>query len=569
MQVLRAIGSSQGIAVGQAWVVHTGSTTTAAAAGDVAHEIALFHGAQQRIERELADVVRRAHIHAPTLASIVETHILIVNDPVVSHDIEARIASGESAVSAIDNEFSKQSRLMLLSTNSMIRDRATDIEHVKQRFLAELQPSASHDRLEHPAIIVAQTLTPAEMFRYAEQGALGFVFDEGGIDSHISIIARELGLPALVAVHDATSLIQTGQQIIVDAAKGECIVAPTDMVGSSYDELYQQELVRIRHERTPVHSEVVTKDAVTVDVQANVDTPAAAALAHRYGARGIGLVRTELMLSGDGTFPSIDEQSAWYTEILQNCPDAHVTFRAFDIGGDKFGNYSPYTEQNPVLGLRGIRFLLAQPQIFEQQVKAVMRVAIQGRTKFMLPMITSYVEIAAAREIIDACRVEVERELDAVVDLPVGIMVETPAAAIMADVLAPYVDFISIGTNDLTQYTLAADRTNELVSNMFDCIHPSVIRLMSQVVSAASNSGIAVSVCGEMAAQLTATDVLLGIGVRQFSVTPHMIPELQRRIQSTSIGRCQQLVTALTDCKTSSDVRAVILEHTTNEQDTI
>jgi phosphotransferase system enzyme I (PtsI) len=566
VHVLRAIGSSQGIAVGPAWVVHRGAYTPALEATDAEYEKSLFRKAQQAIERELLNVVQRAQMHAPTLASIVETHVLIVNDPVVSSDIEARIDTGESAGKAIEMEFSKQARLMLLSTNSMIRDRATDIEHVKQRFLAEIQPTAHEVRLEHPYVVIAPTLTPAEMFRMAEQGALGFVFEDGGIDSHISIIARELGLPALVAARDATSLIQTGQQVIVDAAQGECIVAPTDSVGARYDDLYQQERIRLDHERMPVLTDVVTTDAVTVDVLANVDTPAAAELAHSYGAKGVGLVRTEMMLSGDGTFPSIDEQSYWYAEILQRCPNAYVTFRAFDIGGDKFGNYSPYKEQNPVLGLRGIRFLLAQPRIFEQQVKAILRVAATGRARLMLPMITSYIEIVAAREIIDACRVEIESEFDAPIDLPVGIMIETPAAAIMVDLLAPFVDFISIGTNDLTQYTLAADRTNELVSNMFDCIHPSVIRLMSSVVNAADNAGITVSVCGEMAAQLSATDILLGIGVRSLSVTPHMIPELQRRIQSTSIASCRQLVESVASCKTSSDVRAVISEYQSSRQ---
>ncbi|MEY2720138.1 MAG: Phosphotransferase system enzyme [Bacteroidota bacterium] len=566
MHVLRAIGSSQGIAVGQAWVMYPGATPAVVEAADVEHETALFRKAQRAIERELLDVVQRAQAHAPTLASIVETHVLIVNDPVVSGDIEARIATGESAGKAIELEFSKQARLMLLSTNSLIRDRATDIEHVKQRFLAEIQPTTHVVRLEHPHVIVASTLTPAEMFRMAEQGALGFVFEEGGIDSHISIIARELGLPALVAAHDATRRIQTGQQVIVDAAQGECIIAPTDNVGAKYNDLYQQERIRLHNERMPVLTEVATTDSIAVDVLANVDTPAAADLAHSYGAKGIGLVRTELMLSGDGTFPSVDEQSVWYAEILQRCPNAHVTFRAFDIGGDKFGNYSPYTEQNPVLGLRGIRFLLAQPGIFEQQVRAILRVAAKGRTRLMLPMITSYMEIVAAREIIDACRVDVESEYDSPIDLPVGIMIETPAAAVMADLLAPYVDFISIGTNDLTQYTLAADRTNELVSNMFDCIHPSVIRLMSSVVRAADNAGISVSVCGEMAAQLSATDILLGIGVRSLSVTPHMIPELQRRIQGTSIASCRQLVDSLASCKTSSDVRAAIAQYQSNRQ---
>jgi len=550
----------------RAFVVHRGKQTVDQASGDAAYEIALFRNAQKAIERELLDVVQRAHVSAPTLASIVETHVLIVSDPVVSQDIENHIAAGDSAVHAVCHEFTKQARLMMLSTNSMIRDRATDIEHVKDRFLAELQPSGLGLRIDQPCIIVAPTLTPAEMFGLAEQGALGFVFEEGGIDSHISIIARELGLPAIVALHDATTLILSGQNVIVDAAQGQCIVAPTQEVDAAYQSRYEQDRARLIQERMPVVTDVQTTDAVHIDVLANVDTPASAALAHSYGAAGIGLVCTELMLTGDGTFPSIEAQTSWYADILERCPDAHVTFRAFDIGGDKFGNYSPYTEHNPVLGLRGIRFLLAQPEIFESQIKAIMRVAVTGRVRLMLPMITSYVEIAAARQIIDACRIEIESEFDEVIDLPVGIMIETPAAAILADLIAPYVDFISIGTNDLTQYTLAADRTNELVSNMFDCIHPSVIRLMSIVLQAAEKAGVAVSVCGEMAAQLSATDVLLGIGIRSFSVTPHMIPELQRRIQSTSIESCKGLVHGLASCKTSNEVRALISEYQSNSK---
>lgn len=564
---LHGIGSSVGIAIASAAVVPAiGSRISRGSHTSPHDELSLFRAAKQSVEHDLHDVARRAHLSSPTLASIVETHAMIVSDPVVSQDIEQRILNGESAVDAVIAEFVKQARLLMLSTNSLFRDRAIDIQHVQERLIAELQPQAAQTGLHEPAIVVAASLTPADMFRFSEQGAVGFILEDGGIDSHVSIIARDLGIPAIVSVHDATSSIVSGEVLIVDANNGTCFIDPDDQLRVDYSAEREQEQIRIKRERTPVHGAVVTTDGTEIYVLANVDNPAAAVLAHQYHAHGIGLVRTEMMLSGDGTFPSIEQQTSWYSQILRSCPERTVTFRAFDIGGDKFGSYSPYTEQNPVLGLRGIRFLLAQPGIFEQQITALLRAADSGRTRIMLPMITSYAEVSTAREIIDHCIRTIEEERQQALDVPVGIMIETPAAAIMSDVLSKYVDFISIGTNDLTQYTLAADRTNELVSDMFDCIHPSVIRLMTIIVESAHRNGVEVSVCGEMAAQVAATDLLLGIGVQHFSVTPHVVPELQRRIQSAHIESSRQLVDQLVECRTSSDVRAMLLEYQSQER---
>lgn len=567
MRQLHGIGSSVGIAIAAAVVVPAvGSRISRGSHASPQDELSLFRAAKQSVEHDLHDVARRAQLSSPTLASIVETHAMIVSDPVVSQDIEERILHGESAVDAVNAEFVKQSRLLLLSTNSLFRDRAIDIQHVQERLVAELQPQAAQIGLQDPAIVVAASLTPADMFRYAEQGAVGFLIEDGGIDSHVSIIARDLGVPAIVSMHDATSSIVTGELLIVDANNGICFIDPEGQLRESYRAERELEQIRFKRERTPVHGAVVTTDGTEIFVHANVDNPAAAVLAHKYHAHGIGLVRTEMMLSGDGTFPPIEQQTAWYSQILRSCPDRTVTFRAFDIGGDKFGSYSPYTEQNPVLGLRGIRFLLAQPGIFEQQITALLRAAESGRTRIMLPMITSYAEISTAREIIDQCICTIEEERQQALAVPVGIMIETPAAAVMSDVLSKYVDFVSIGTNDLTQYTLAADRTNELVSDMFDCIHPSVMRLMTMIVDSAHRNGIEVSICGEMAAQVAATDLLLGIGVRHLSVTPHVVPELQRRVQSAHLESCTKLVEQLVDCRTSNDVRAILLEYQSQER---
>lgn len=562
MQELRGIGSSLGIAIGPVFVARSQhAMIDAMRSTNVDHEIATYRDAKGRIERELAEVAQRAQLHSPTLASIVETHGLIVGDPIVSQDIESMIRSGDSAAHAVATEFSKQARIMLLSTNSLIRDRAADIQQVQHRLLAELQAGDSLEVPTQPSIIVAHSLSPSQMFTYAEDGALGFICEDGGIDSHISIIARDLGLPALVSVHGATTCLDQGAMVILDATANMCLIDPSQAQLVQYQDLIEREAVRIQRQRAPVQGAITMRDGQEVFVLANVDNASSAIHANAYNAHGIGLVRTEMMLSGDGTFPSIEEQTAWYAKILRTYQHGPVTFRVFDIGGDKFGSYSPYKEENPALGLRGIRFLLAQPKIFEDQIIALLRASEQRRVRIMLPMITSYAEVMSAREIIDACRVHVESILGNVIDVQIGIMIETPASAVLADVLAKNVDFISIGTNDLTQYTLAADRTNELVSNMYDCIHPSVIRLMLGVVQAARESQIDVNICGEMAAQLMATEVLLGIGVKHFSVTPHVIPELQRRIQTLTTSECCELVEHVVACRTSDEVRAVIHEH--------
>lgn len=562
MQELRGIGSSLGIVIGPVFVARSKSAILNA--GDsisVDDEIAAYREAKTRIEHELAEVAKRAHLHSPTLASIVETHGLIVGDPVVAQDIESMIRNGVSAARAVATEFSKQARIMLLSTNSLVRDRAADIQQVQHRLLAELHHEGFAEVPTQPSIIVAHTLSPAQMFSFAEHGALGFVCEDGGIDSHISIIARDLGLPAIVSVHNAITFLGNASTVILDATANSCLIDPSEAQLTQYRDLIQREAIRIQKQRAPVQGAIITRDGQEVYVLANVDNASSAIHANAYNAHGIGLVRTEMMLSGDGTFPNISEQTEWYSRILRTYQHGPVTFRVFDIGGDKFGSYSPYTEENPALGLRGVRFLLAQPEIFEDQIRALLQASEPGRMRIMLPMITSYAEIVAAREIIDSCRVDIESQRDSIMDVQVGIMIETPASAVMADVLAQHVDFISIGTNDLTQYTLAADRTNELVSNMYDCIHPSVVRLMLGVVQAAHQANIDVSICGEMAAQLMATEILLGIGAKHLSVTPHVIPELQRRIQTLDVRECSGLVAQVTGCRTSDEVRALIHEH--------
>lgn len=562
MNQLKGIGSSSGIAIAPAFVLRESSPLhNADGRLDLEAELASFRKARDSVAQDLHEVAERARATSPTLASIVETHELMVQDPMVTEDIEQRIREGDSAIDAVTAEYSKQARLMYISTNSLLRDRAMDIQHVKSRLVAEILPSAGTTPLPRPSIVVSSTLTPSQMFQLSEQGACGFVVEDGGIDSHVSIIARDLALPAIVSARVATKNIADGQQLVIDGDAGICLIDPSDLQVEEYrvqQKAYQE---RLQHIRAVVGKVTTTLDGTTVTLLANVDNPLTAKHALDYGAQGIGLVRTEMMLSGNGSFPTMMQQHSWYRELLACAPSGLVTFRAFDIGGDKFGDHSPYIEHNPALGLRGIRFLLAQPEVFTQQVEAIIRVAAECPVRFMLPMVTSYSEVAEARSIINKQRERVEQELGKSIYLPIGIMIETPAAALLTDLLAPHVDFISIGTNDLTQYTLAADRTNDLVSNMFDCIHPSVIRLMTTIVDGAKPHGIEVSICGEMAAQITATDVLIGLGIRNFSVAPHSIPSLHRKLGEVSVESCMHLVEDVKKCRTSNEVRDAIAAH--------
>lgn len=395
-------------------------------------------------------------------------------------------------------------------------------------------------------------------------GVRGYVMQSGGIDAHASIIARDFGTPAVVRVSQAMARIHEGDMLIIDGSAGLVVCNPDVATLEQYEQRRvaedQQRMRQAEAETGPA----LTVDGTRIRVEANIDVPEQVPMAVRLGAEGLGLVRTEMMIASRNEIPTVEEQIRWYEEICQGVDAMPVTFRVFDFGGDKIDVGQTYTEDNPALGLRGIRFLLSQPEILRNQITALLEIARRRPIRCMLPMITTAVELDRAVEIIDECRTACAARHGSCPEMPLGIMIETPAAALSADILARQVDFLSIGTNDLTQYTLAVDRTNDLVSNVSDGLHPSVLKLIAMTVSAARSAGIDVTVCGEMAGQTAALDVLVGLGVTGLSVSPFLLNDVRSRIRGLDAHATAAMLPAVLLCRSAEEVRRNVEEFRSN-----
>ncbi|MBU3678107.1 MAG: phosphoenolpyruvate--protein phosphotransferase [Candidatus Kapabacteria bacterium] len=559
--LLRGLPASAGIAIGRAVIVHPlwwEGAPVPPPRGDVDSETERFRHAQQVVAEELDNIAERARRESPTLSSILEAHQMIVTDPVLSADIIDRISSGVSSEAAVVHEFERQRRTLLASTNSMFRDRVSDLDHMKEQMLSALRTGVPQVRRDGESIVVADTVSPHDMLADRQLGVRGYVMQSGGIDAHSSIIARDFGVPAVVSVAHSMTRIHDGDLLIIDGSAGVVICNPGASTLEHYqrqqDDERQQRLLQEDVDHTPIHS----LDGVRITIEANIDVPEQVPVALRLGAEGLGLVRSEMMIASINEIPSIDEQVRWYGQICQNAGELPITIRAFDFGGDKIDVGQTYVEDNPALGLRGIRFLLSQPDILRDQFTALLMVARERPIRCMLPMITTQQELDRALEIIAACRAAHTEAHGDCPDVPIGIMIETPAAALSAESFASQVDFFSIGTNDLTQYTLAIDRTNDLVAGISDGLHPSVLKLISMTVSAARSAGIPVTVCGEMAGQSAAIDVLVGLGVSGVSVSSFALHDVRRRVRELDAESCQRLADISIRSRTAAEVRSHI-----------
>ena len=559
--ILRGLAASAGIAIGRAVVVHTEWLEGAhlpPPRGDAASESERFLHAQKVVAHELDSIAERARQDSPTLSSILDTHRMIVTDPVLSADIIQRIASGVSSEAAVVHEFERQRRTLLASTNTMFRDRVSDLDHMKQQILSALRTGAPVVSRDSHSIVVADTVSPHDMLDDHHLGVRGYVMQSSGIDAHASIIARDFGVPAVVRVAQAVTKIHDGDLLVIDGSVGLVICSPDDATIEHYE---QRRAVEQRERFSAfdvIAGPTTTLDGNRISVEANIDVPEQVPMAMRYGAEGLGLVRTEMMIASKNEIPTVSEQIQWYTEVCKGAGAIPITFRVFDFGGDKIDVGQTYVEDNPALGLRGTRFLLSQPEILRNQISALLSVAREHPIRCMLPMITSQQELDRSREIIEECRQAHARVHGDCPPMPVGIMIETPAAALSAEFFADQVDFFSIGTNDLTQYTLAADRTNDLVSNVSDGLHPAVLKLVAMTVAAARAAGISVTVCGEMAGQSAALDVLVGLGVTGVSVSSFLLHDVRLRIRQLDALKTQTLAADALRCRSASDVRACI-----------
>ncbi|MCF7975297.1 MAG: phosphoenolpyruvate--protein phosphotransferase [Phycisphaerae bacterium] len=430
--------------------------------------------------------------------------------------------------------------------NRYISERAADVRDIEKRLLRHLidlkKETLGH--LTEEMVVVARELRPTQTAAFDKQFVKGIVCDTGGVTSHASIVARAMGIPAVMALHDLTETVRRGDMLIVDGNSGTVIVNPSAETIARFRET-QAAMVALQASFSVLKEQpAMTQDGVDISLMANIEFPRESGAVLDAGAQGIGLFRTEFLYLQSGKEPTEEDHYTAYVQVVKTLNGRPVTIRTMDLGADKFTQSHRFTrEDNPFLGLRSIRFSLMHRDMFVAQLRAILRASTQGPVKLMFPLISGVREIQLAREILASVKADLDRTGQGYdTDMPVGIMIEVPSAAVMAACFARYVDFFSIGSNDLTQYALAVDRGNAQVADLFSSFDPGVLRLIQMTVDGAATTGIDVSVCGEMASEPAFVMLLLGMGVRSLSVVPSLIPEVKRIIRSVSMAQCRDLV---------------------------
>jgi len=562
---IRGIGASPGIAVGPIFRYEAGKVVVAQRhVEDVQHEIAHLDAALKQAREEIHALLLQARENIGSKeAAVFEAHELFLADPDLLQQVHASIQTQAiNAAYAWQEGIARYAAQLRAIGNEYLAARAADVEDVAQRVLRILEGiHAPTSKLTEPAVIIATELTPSDTLLFDKEKVRAFCTATGGATSHVAILARALGIPAITGLGTGINQLHNGMQVVVDGTTGEVLLEPDTETLTAYhrraETLAQMQQDALRLAQQPA----VTLDGIHIEVVANIGAPEQAAEALTYGAEGVGLLRTEFLFLEREAAPDEDEQVAVYRSVLETMGTRPVVVRTLDIGGDKPASYlSMPTENNPFLGVRGIRLALAKPDIFQTQLRALLRAGVGHTLKLMFPMVATSEEVRAIREHLQrAVATLAAQDASYTEHLEVGIMVELPAAALMADTLVELVDFFSIGTNDLAQYTLAADRTNPEVVTLADALHPAVLRQIRMVIEAAHARGKWVGLCGELAGDPCAIPVLLGLGLDEFSVTPRSVPLVKQILRSYSKQEAREIARQALALSNAAEVRAYLL----------
>lgn len=562
MEEFSGIAASPGVAIGPALIYRRPALegVKGAASGPASAELAKLDEALQRSRADLEQIKERAERElGASEAAIYDAHLLILDDPPIWEEVRARIAGGLSApeaVRAVADHYAARFREL---EDEYLRERGADLLDVADRVLRHLLGLAGPGlgALTDPVVVVARDLSPSETVTLDRTKVLALVTETGGPTSHASIVARALGIPAVVGVRDILSRIENGKELLVDGDAGRVVLEPDAREREAVAKREQEIRERQKEEAREAELPAQTLDGERVKLVANIGHPAESEAACRYGAEGVGLYRTEFLFMGRPAPPDEEEQYAAYATVVKRMAGRRVIIRTLDVGGDKPLAYLAMgAEANPFLGLRGLRLSLENPALFKVQLRALWRASHHGPLGVMFPMVSSLEEVELARRLLTEARDELRKEGVAVGSaVEVGVMIETPAAALMAAELAERVDFLSIGTNDLTQYTMAADRLNERVSHLYQPLHPAVLRLIRFVVEGAHRAGKWVGVCGELAGDPLATPLLLGLGLDELSMSPTFLPAVKRMVRSVRMAQARELAAAVLRSRTAEEVR--------------
>ena len=567
LSVLRGIPASPGIVVGPVHLLRWEVPEVRQRViddQDIDAEIARLETAFDRARDRLRHLRSRAEIQAgPEEAAIFDVQLSILDDKELAESVNALIRQNLGAEKAFDLILLEWRQHFARHSAPMLRERVGDLTDVHIRVLSILLDLPDHDPVDVPrganAILVTHDLTPSLTLQLDRECIAAIATDAGTATAHVAILARSLGLPAVVGLRKAVSYLKGGELAILNGAEGTLTIAPTDAEVAAARQLLVDEEGRADQVRELALSEPITRDGERVVIVANVDIPEESELAAVSGAEGVGLMRTEFLVVGRAAMPDEDEQYRAYTRVLRAFGNRPVTIRTFDVGGDKLPTGGFPSEPNPFLGWRAIRMCLDESELFKVQLRALMRAGVHGDLRIMLPLVVTVDEVRETRQLIEECVEELSaRRIPFRADLPLGVMVETPAAAIACDTLVRDVDFFSIGSNDLVQYTLAVDRGNANLAPRFTPFHPAVLRLMAQVQSIGSANGIAVCVCDEMASQPLAVFALLGLGIRELSVAPRSVAGVKRVIRGIRLAAAVEAAQAALSSGTAREVETLL-----------
>ncbi len=562
--MLKGIPASPGIAIGKAYILEKENFCILEyriKKEEVEKEIKRFKEAVEESKKQILELKERVKEKiGEKEAYIFQSYLSILEDPLVIkgtiEKIKREKVNAETALRQVYKSFPEKFKVVQLE---FMQERFRDVEDVAERVMRNLlkSPILSLSHLEENIIVVAYDLAPSDTASMDKEKVLGFATDIGGRTSHTAIMARALEIPAVVGLRDVTKKVKPGTTIIVDGDRGRVIINPTPAQIKKYEERKRKFLAYRETLETLKPLPAQTLDGREIELAANIAGPEEVDLAVKNGAEGIGLYRTEYLYMNRTSLPTEEEQLQAYAAVAEKVAPHSVIIRTLDIGGDKF--LSPLSvpkEINPFMGWRAIRLSLELVEIFKTQLRAILKASRYGKVKVMFPMVSSLEEVKKANQILSEVKKELEKEGFSFSNpIEVGIMIEVPSAAIMADVLAKEVDFFSLGTNDLIQYTLAVDRVNEKVAHLYQPLHPTILRLIDNVIKAAHRENIWVGACGEMASDPLGMAVLLGLGVDELSVAPTSILEIKKVIRNLSWEETQKLASHLLKLSTSQQTR--------------
>jgi len=571
---LYGIRGSSGIVVGKVVVFNHQPARTASYHLDDARvepEVERFRSAVGRVEQELVGLRHSFEGELSDALAIIDSHILIIRDKLISQRTVGLIRDKKiNAEWALSRALAQIKDKFDHIADSYIKDRFADIKYVVDRIFMQLSGLQQEVSLgvDTPVILVANDFSPEDILRMQAENVPGFLTEKGGITSHTAIVARSLGLPAVVGLENITSACRSGDTVILDGFSGRVYLSPTWDLQQQYLEYDRQHRAFTDEIAWYIHLSSETVDGLRVRLSANIEMPDELQTVQRYGGEGIGLFRSEFDYFQQDQMPDEDTLFATYRDLLAGLAPDPVTIRTLDVGGDKFASRlaSPGMrldrERNPALGLRSIRFSLREPVLFITQLRAMLRASTYGRLRILLPMISSLGELRRVRGMLHTIMQDLHQEgIPFYQDVEIGIMIEVPSAVIMADTLAAEVDFFSIGTNDLIQYSLAIDRGNAYVAHMYEPLHPAVLRMISQTVTSAHNQGIEVSLCGEMAGDVVTAPVLLGLGLDELSMRPSAVPFVKRLLRQSTFNQLTDLGDRVLQCGDGEEVRTMLTKY--------